>query len=52
MSKRYRGATRSSERRERWREELWLRRYGYVHEWQLALWRFKRRRELAVKGEP
>jgi len=30
------------------RERRYLRRYGYVQEWQLELWRFRRRRERAA----
>ncbi len=44
--KRRRGwATRSAEKRGRVREMKCLRRYGYVQEWRLEIWRFRRRRQ-------
>lgn len=48
--KRPSGSTRSDARRRRVREMKYLRRYGYVTEWQLQQWRFRQRRE-ALKGE-
>lgn len=45
------GATRSKTRRLRAHKERWLRRYGYLTEWNAALRKFKRQRE-ALKGKP
>lgn len=45
MAKRVRCATRGEEKRLRVWHERHLRRYGYVSEWLLQFWRFKRRKE-------
>lgn len=49
--KRPAGSTRRDARRRRLRHSKYLRKYGYVQEWQLEMWRFRQKKLRAATPE-